>query len=714
MKKLSRFLLALSPMPVHHLMAGAVAFLCVPGALRTEAELIIGTGSRVGYTPWDLGNLTEISGLVVSRSLPGTLWVHEDSGNPAVFYGFTPALLSSISSRITLSDAPNTDWEDMATGPKPGGGNYLYIGDIGDNGASRSNVKIIRVPEPVTSGNKTITSADYRVKQVIYPGGPRNAESLFCDPLTSDLYIISKQGTARIYRLPADQFEASGTFELEYLGNLNAPLPDPTSADISPDGGYILVRNSTSGGVTAYLFERGPGTTVGQALTATTPRAVTLQSEGQGEAIGWTTNSSGFYSIGEGSVVSIWYYSVTQTTPPFITAQPQSGTNCLGTTATFTVTATNGPLFYRWRKGTQDLANGGNVSGATTATLTLTSVSPADAANYSVVVTNMAGTAPSTAATLTVVPPPTASVNSATICLGGSATLTTSSDARGPGYLWSPGGATTASITVSPTSTTTYTVTLTDGTTGCVNSGSGTVTVNPLPTVSVNSETICAGGSATLTATSDASSPGYLWSPGGATTASITVSPSATTTYTVAVTDGTTGCANSGSGTVTLNPLPTASAGDDLTVCSGSPVPIGGSPTAGGGTAPYTYSWMPTTGLSDATAANPTATITSATTYTVTVTDANGCTASDSVALTLAPEPEITSITLAGPDVTLVWSSLAGQTYRVQYKTDLNDSNPAGWTDVTGDVLATGETATKTDSVGAATQRFYRISMVCP
>ena len=253
-------------------------------------------------------------------------------------------------------------------------------------------------------------------------------------------------------------------------------------------------------------------------------------------------------------------------------------------------------------------------------------------------------------------------------------------------------------------------MTATDGTTGCANSGSGTVTVNPLPTASVNSAAICVGGSATLTATTSASNPTYLRSPGGATTPSITVTPSATTTYTVTVTGGTTGCANSGSGTVTVNPAPTAAAGADRTVCGGSPVGIGGSPTASGGTAPYTYSWAPTTGLSDATAANPTATITSATTYTVTVTDHYGCMASGSVVLTVVPQPQIESITKSGTDVTLVWSSLAGQTYHLQYKTDLT---VAGWTDVEGDVLATGATATKTVSVGTATHRFYRISVVC-
>ena len=65
----------------------------------------------------------------------------------------------------------------------------------------------------------------------------------------------------------------------------------------------------------------------------------------------------------------------------------------------------------------------------------------------------------------------------------------------------------------------------------------------------------------------------------------------------------------------------------------------------------------------------------------------------------------------AGTDATLVWSSLAGQAYTVQYKNNLED---AVWTDLTPNVTAGGATATKTDSVGTQQQRFYRISVVCP
>jgi hypothetical protein len=124
--------------------------------------------------------------------------------------------------------------------------------------------------------------------------------------------------------------------------------------------------------------------------------------------------------------------------------------------------------------------------------------------------------------------------------------------------------------------------------------------------------------------------------------------------------------------------------------------------------------------LSDATVASPTAEVGSTTTYTVTVTDANGCTATASVTLTVPPLPNIESTTLSGTDVTLVWDSLAGQTYRVQYTTEVAPS-PVTWTDLTGpaslplvpDVTATGATATYTDSAAPA-PRFYRIQIVCP
>lgn len=177
---------------------------------------------------------------------------------------------------------------------------------------------------------------------------------------------------------------------------------------------------------------------------------------------------------------------------------------------------------------------------------------PMGVTNITFTVTDPSANSATCVALVTVAPLPSAVVNSTTICNGQSATLTVTTDGANPTYSWAPGGQTTPSITVSPTTTTVYTVTVTDGVTGLSNSAPATVTVHPVPSVAVDSSTICPGGSVTLTAATDTANPAYLWSPGGATTASITVTPTATTTYTVTVTETSTGCSQTGSATVTV------------------------------------------------------------------------------------------------------------------------------------------------------------------
>ncbi|MCO6500738.1 MAG: T9SS type A sorting domain-containing protein [Vicingus serpentipes] len=144
------------------------------------------------------------------------------------------------------------------------------------------------------------------------------------------------------------------------------------------------------------------------------------------------------------------------------------------------------------------------------------------------------------------------------------------------------------------------------------------------PQITATQTTICEGESVTLSATGAAS---YLWS-NGATTSSITVSPTTTTTYTVeAILD----CAcppPSATFTVTVNPLPPVNAGDDVIICAGESTTL----MAGGGTS---FSWTPATGLDDPNIATPNASPTATTTYTVTGTDANGCVNTDDVTVTI-------------------------------------------------------------------------------
>lgn len=117
------------------------------------------------------------------------------------------------------------------------------------------------------------------------------------------------------------------------------------------------------------------------------------------------TSTSTTFTLGTGAAVIRAHYATLQ--PPVITASPSSQTLAVGQTASLNVTATGSPpLSYQWHKTGAPLANGGNVSGATTATLTLAPLTGADAGVYTVVVSNAAGAATSSPATLAVVAAP--------------------------------------------------------------------------------------------------------------------------------------------------------------------------------------------------------------------------------------------------------------------------------------------------------------------
>jgi PKD repeat protein len=195
-------------------------------------------------------------------------------------------------------------------------------------------------------------------------------------------------------------------------------------------------------------------------------------------------------------------------------------------------------------------------TGATTSSITVT---PSSTTTYTVTYTLAGCGAGTETATVMVGTTPTISLNVATptICDGDNASLTATPSAGGGTYDWSPGTGTGASISPSPSTTTTYTVTYTLN--GCISAEqTGTVTVNPAPTVAAANKVICQGDSATLTAIPSLPGGTYMWTPGGATTASVTVSPAITTNYAVVYTLA--GCSsNPDVAFVTVNPSPLTS-----------------------------------------------------------------------------------------------------------------------------------------------------------
>lgn len=332
---------------------------------------------------------------------------------------------------------------------------------------------------------------------------------------------------------------------------------------------------------------------------------------------------------------------------------------CVGNTITLAANAASfvNPT-YQWKKG------GTDIPGATTQNWNVT----ADG-EYTVAVTDgrtvgSIGTQTSCGANVKFNPLP--EVNAGTdftiTCTTNVGGLTIGETPEtGFSYVWTPSlgltNATIANPLANPTVNTTYTVRKTNLLTLC--SIEDTITI----TVDTTAPTANAGADFTRTCINNTSGKEigiapisgvtYSWSPvtglSDATSANPIANPTATTTYTLTVTKTANGCTAQDTVVATVDvSTPTADAGTDFTkTCATNPTgKLIGAATVSG----VTYSWSPTTGLSDATSANPNANPIATTTYTLTTTKtATGCTATDSVMVTVldTPNPVALSSTIA-------------------------------------------------------------------
>jgi hypothetical protein len=243
-------------------------------------------------------DLTEISGVAASRQSPGVLWMHNDSGgDPEVF---AVGVDGAPRGDYALEGAEARDWEDIALGPGPDEGvDDLYLADIGDNTSERSNITVYRVPEPAVpagdAGDQSLTGVESMT--LTYADGARDAETLLSDPVTGDLFVVSKQWDrqpAGVYRIPAGTADGA-SLVMERVADAGVPLGElATSGDISADGSLIAIRTYQS----VLLWDRAPGQTVDQAL-ADEPCKAAATSELQGEAIAFLPES-GYVTVSEG------------------------------------------------------------------------------------------------------------------------------------------------------------------------------------------------------------------------------------------------------------------------------------------------------------------------------------------------------------------------------------------------------------------------------
>jgi hypothetical protein len=314
--------------------------------------------------------------------------------------------------------------------------------------------------------------------------------------------------------------------------------------------------------------------------------------------------------------------SITIGEPPLLTATASS-TNVLcfgGATGTATASGNGGTgsFTYSWSP------SGGTASAITGLT----------AATYSVIITDINGCTASATTTITEPPALTTSATSTPVsCFAGTNGTATVAATGGSGayaYLWQPSngtGATETGLTAG-----TYTITVTDAN-GCTSSATTTITEPTALTATISStQATCsfANGSATVNVSGGITNYTYAWSPSGGTAATTTGITGGN--YTCLITDAN-GCTLSPTVNVASANAPIVSTVTTMVTCFGG---NDGSATAitVGGTGPYSYLWS--NGDADSIAAGVTAG-----SYTVTLTDANGCIATSTVTVN---EPSMLNI----------------------------------------------------------------------
>lgn len=293
-------------------------------------------------------------------------------------------------------------------------------------------------------------------------------------------------------------------------------------------------------------------------------------------------------------------------------------TICPGAVATFSDQSTATPTAWSWSfpGATPSISSSQNpgVTYAAGGTYSVTLISTYPSGTVAVTKTVSVNAAPAV------------NVNSPTICAGQTATLTASGAST---YSWNT-GATTAAVSVTPSSTTLYTVTGTDAS-GCSAKKTATVTISA-SNLLVNAATICSGGTVSLVV-SGANS--YTWTSPASNSATITVSPTITTNYSVSGTNAL-GCVHSTTTSVTITSSPTVSI-NSATICSGNSATL----TASGASS---YTWTSPVSNNAIITVSPT----SNTTYTVAA-SAAGCvgtyTATGTVVVNPTPVVTLAAIT---------------------------------------------------------------------
>ncbi len=600
-----------------------------PLSLSTTQVNVLCFGNSTGSV-----NLTATGGTAPYTFLWSNNGTAEDpTGMAAGWYGVTVTdangCVDTTSVIITQPQAglalTTTQVNVLCFGNSTGSVNLTVTGGTAPYTYAWSNNTALEDPTGLAAGTYTVTVTDANgctATTTVTITEPASAVSV----TTQSQNILCVNGTGSVSSTPS-----GGVAPYTYSWTNNATTQNITNLQA---GSYTVTVQDANGctaqstGTVATTLSPLPvqilnitGTTI---LTCTNPTIV-LQATG-GVTYNWSggatplndTNSitlPGTYTVNmvdpNGCPVSQTITLTQNITPPTPGITNITGTTIIDCNAPSIDLQATGGGTYQWN----------NNLGTTS------SVNIAQAGTYTVVVTAANGCQDSSTVAITVAPVPAVTGNDTTICSGQSVVLSPLYYPAGGQAIWT-NGQSTPSITVSPNTTTMYSVLYTWN--GCTATDDITVTVNPTPTVSVNSPNICFGDTTQLTATPNIPNGLFNWITTNETTQSISVNPQATTTYDVEYTLN--GCTSAiATSTVTVTPLPIITV-PNIIICEGGSGTLTATPNVAGGT----FTWSQG-GSTASITESPQATTSYSVSYTV-----NGCTSNvETPSITVNPLPNV-------------------------------------------------------------------------
>jgi gliding motility-associated-like protein len=588
-----------------------------------------------------------------------------------------------------------------------GGVSYLWTNQLGLSNLTISNP----IASPTTTTTFTVEGTDIH--------GCTNTDQVIVT--VNDLPLISAGTNSQICSGNSIQLNASGgvlynwspTISLDD-SSLQNPVANPSITTIYTVTGYDANSCSSTANVTVTVNNL-------PTITITGSNAICI-----GNNTSLTASGASSYVWTSEPTLSNLIISNPIATPTVTTIYEVIGTdanNCVNS-STFEVGVNNLPTISAGvdvticnGQSTTLLATGGvsylwNGNSLSNTTIANPSANPSASTVYTVLGTDINGCQNTSSVTVNVNSLPQVSAgNNNSICQGGTIGLLATGATS---FLWSPANsldnANIPNPSAQPSTTTTYSVIGTDGN-NCQNSATVTVVVNSLPNVNAgNNQAICIGSTAQLNATGASS---YTWSPSTNLSNTSIANPlsnaMSSIVYTVNGTDAN-GCSNSDEITITVNPLPTVSAGSNISICIGDSSQL----TASGAN---NYLWSPSSGLSNNSIFNPMTGTNTTTTYTVNGTDVNGCSNTSTVTVTVNNLPTITAgnsiNSCRGDAVNLNASGAINYTWSPSiYLNNTTIADPISQPDTTIQYLVTGTDANGCINVDSITINVFRIAVI--